>query len=29
MLTNGATLWTRDKRLNAIATKLQIEFASA
>ena len=29
MLTNGATLWTRDKRLNAIAANLQIEFAEA
>ncbi|MEA2165937.1 MAG: hypothetical protein QOK37_4064 [Thermoanaerobaculia bacterium] len=28
MLTNAA-LWTRDKRLNAIAANLQIEFASA
>lgn len=29
VLTNGATLWTRDKRLNAIAVNLQIEFAGA
>jgi predicted nucleic acid-binding protein len=29
VLTNGATLWTSDKRLNAIAANLQIEFASA
>jgi predicted nucleic acid-binding protein len=29
VLTDGATLWTRDKRLNVIAANLQIEFASA
>jgi predicted nucleic acid-binding protein len=28
MLTNGATLWTRDKRLGVIASQLRIEFAS-
>jgi predicted nucleic acid-binding protein len=28
MLTNGATLWTRDKRLAGIAARLRIEFAS-
>ena len=27
MLTDGATLWTRDKRLAVIAAQLQIEFA--
>ena len=29
MLTDGATLWTRDKRLAAIAAQLRIDFASS
>lgn len=29
MLTNGATLWTRDKRLAVIAAQLRIAFASS
>lgn len=29
MLTDGATLWTRDKRLAAIAAQLRIAFASS